>query len=203
MYTRSKLILTGMTVLLFAAAASAALAGERIGEGAVSIPAATPANVAIDENRAAAIALGLAEGGTVVSTELRRTKDGGAIYSILIVDEDSRVKAAVDATNGRVMKFDRKNIETVKYPKKRQGWSAVDAEGDITSEKAREIALERTGGGTIVKVEKEYKKDGRILYEVEVVNAGRKIDIEMDARTGGIVEYKEKAPKYLRNPGKS
>lgn len=203
MYTRSKLILTGMTVLLFAAAASAALAGERVKERAVSVPAATPASVSIDENRAAAIALGLAEGGTVVSTELRRTKDGRAIYSILIIDEDSRIKVAVDATNGKVMKFDRKNIEMVKYPKKQQGWSAVDAEGDITSEKAREIALERTGGGTIIKVDKEYKKDGRILYEVEVVNAGRKIGIEMDARTGGIVEYKEKAPKYLRNPRKS
>lgn len=197
MYTRMQTALLAAFVFLFVASLS--FAGQRHEPGAMPNPVPLPASaVSIDEKKAGEIALGMADGGKVVSTELHYGKDGRPRYAVLLVDKDSRIKVAVDATDGRILKFDRKDIETVKYPKKHHGWAGVP-DTAITAERAREIALERTGGGMVVKIERDYEKGGLIVYEVDVIDADRKYELEVDARTGDIIEYKEKMPKHLRD----
>ena len=61
----------------------------------------------------------------------------------------------------------------------------------ITGERARQIALERTGGGTIIEMEWELKR-GMAQYELEIINRGMKCKIKLDSVTGEIIEYKAK-----------
>ena len=189
MYTVKRAMQGLLFGIILSASSCHALAGQP-----VSVPASS--NI-ITRERAEAIALEQAQGGKIVQTEFRQKKDGRAGYKVLAVDGDMVVEVKIDALQGRVMTMKRKNIETVKYPKNGSG-RVFDDQGGIDTAKAREIALDRTGGGTVVELEKELKKDGRIVYEVEIVNPERKHEVKIDGRTGAIVEYEEKVPRHLR-----
>ena len=157
---------------------------------------AAPQTSVISAEQAVEIALAQAGGGTVATTEFRYKKDGRPMYKVLLVENDTRVKIEVDAQNGQVTKFERKNIESVKYSKTMPG-PLANEEIAIDAAKAREIALGRTDGGTVVEVEKEYERDGRVVFELDIVKPGYKYEVKVDARSGAIVEYKEKAARYL------
>ena len=179
------------------------LCGIILGVSSYHVMAGQPADVPvatstmnITRERAEAIALEQAPGGKIVQAEFRQKKDGRAGYKVLAVDGDMVVEVKIDAVHGQVTSLKRKNIETVKYPKKRLDRMFEDQSG-IDTTKAREIALNRTGGGTVVEVEKEFKKDRRIVYEVEVLNPNRKHEVTIDGRTGAITEYKEKISTHL------
>jgi uncharacterized membrane protein YkoI len=147
--------------------------------------------VLIGETKAVEIALGQAGGGQIVGVKLKRREHGGTVYSVLAVDGDIRVSVMVDAKSGGVVKLNRENIERVEYPGKWPGGRVLPTTA-VAFDNARKIALEKTGGGTVIDVQKEFKKDGRILYDVEVIDAGREFEIEIDAQTGAIIEYQEK-----------
>lgn len=175
-----------LIVLSFPAILGGAAAGQSAG--------ASSASPAISEARAAEIALGQTGGGQVVDTRLKR-KHGEAVYSVLVIDGGSRITVRVDASSGMVLRLNRKDIERTDYPDKRHSrreWP----EPAITSERAREIALERAGGGTVIEVVKDFEKNGRIVYEVEVIDAGRECEIEIDGQTGAVVEYKEEMSRF-------
>ncbi|MDP3386113.1 MAG: PepSY domain-containing protein, partial [Eubacteriales bacterium] len=58
----------------------------------------------------------------------------------------------------------------------------------IGKEKAIEIALGLTGGGTVVEFELD-KDDGRYEYEIEIKKDGKEYEIEIDAMTGKVLEF--------------
>ncbi|GHS86262.1 hypothetical protein AGMMS49957_04100 [Synergistales bacterium] len=62
------------------------------------------------------------------------------------------------------------------------------AASEITAEKAKEIALSKVGGGTIVEFKLDYEHDKQV-YEMEVRHNGREYEIDVDAATGDIVKY--------------
>jgi hypothetical protein len=58
----------------------------------------------------------------------------------------------------------------------------------ISSDQARAVALERSGGGTIVEAELEEERD-RLLYSFEVRQAdGNILELDVDAMTGELVD---------------
>ena len=58
--------------------------------------------------------------------------------------------------------------------------------GLITQSKAEEIAVDRVGG-RVVGFESE-KENGRIIYGVDIVVSGEDVEVEVDARTGEVLE---------------
>lgn len=64
----------------------------------------------------------------------------------------------------------------------------------ISREKAESIALEKTNGGTV----KEYsfgRDDGRAQHEFDIINENYKYDVDVDAVSGAIVEFKSELLK--------
>jgi uncharacterized membrane protein YkoI len=70
-----------------------------------------------------------------------------------------------------------------------QGVTGIQAQ--VTFERALQIALAHTGGGTVKEVELEHKRNGNIVYEVEIIGNQRKYEIYIDAMTGSIIRAKE------------
>lgn len=187
--------------LVFVLASASAWAGQVRLDSAPARMGGAPV-MAISLERAGEIALEQVGSGSVIGSEYKAKKDGRVGYKVLVLDGNARVEVVVDGVSGQVMSLKRKAVETVKYPK---GWTgqASGFEAGIDAAKAREIVLAKTGGGTVVDLEQEFKKDGRVVYEVEVVGAERKYEVKLDGRTGAIIEYKEKMPKHLRTvPGR-
>ncbi|MDR1745289.1 MAG: PepSY domain-containing protein [Planctomycetota bacterium] len=155
------------------------------------------AAAAISPEQAGKIALEQVKGGTLVKSEYR-AKHGRGRYDMLVVDGDARVELDIDASTGQIMSMERESIESVEYPRNRRG-QAVESPGGIDAARAREIALARAGGGTVVEVDKEIKKDGRIVFEIEIVGADRQYDVKLDGQSGAVIEYREKMPKLGDN----
>jgi len=57
----------------------------------------------------------------------------------------------------------------------------------LTAEKAAEIALARTGGGTVTEIESEFEH-GFSTWKIEIVKSGVEHDIYVDRATGRIVK---------------
>ena len=60
----------------------------------------------------------------------------------------------------------------------------------ISEDEAREIALERVGGGTVTEVEFD-ECEGRLIYEIEVKHNGVEYEVEIDAITGEVIKFEE------------
>lgn len=146
---------------------------------------------AVSEEDARKAALDKLEGGKIVKSSLEYKKKGRAVYDFVIVNDTNRVKVEIDADTGEMLKFVRKDIEKIDIPfqlREKVGAGTTP----ITLNQAKAIAIEKSGGGDVTKIEKEFKKDGRILYEVEVISANGEHELEIDAHTGAILEYSEK-----------
>lgn len=65
-------------------------------------------------------------------------------------------------------------------------------EGTITMKEAQTIALNKVGGGTVVKSDCEYEDDYQtFIYEIDVQFGSVKYEIEINAYTKEIVSYQE------------
>ena len=61
----------------------------------------------------------------------------------------------------------------------------------IGSQRAGEIALKKAGGGTLAKIEFD-EDDGLKIYEGKIILHNTQYEFEIDARTGSILEWKQK-----------
>ena len=86
----------------------------------------------------------------------------------------------VDASTGEITEF-----ETEEH-------ALVDANGTITQDAAKQIALAKVGmKEEDVKFTKQHldKDDGRTVYEIEFVVNGMEYEFDIDAATGAILEF--------------
>ncbi|MDR1748553.1 MAG: PepSY domain-containing protein, partial [Spirochaetaceae bacterium] len=67
---------------------------------------------------------------------------------------------------------------------------AQDQESSIGFDKAEEIALEESGGGTVVKSKMD-RDDRMFMYEITVVNNNTRYEFEISVDDGAIYEYTE------------
>ena len=59
-------------------------------------------------------------------------------------------------------------------------------QGILTEDQAKEIALSRIHG-SVIGFESE-REGGRLIYEVEMISEGENVGIEIDAKTGEVLE---------------
>lgn len=165
-----------LSLALAVASLGVASAGERSGGSEIG------------EAKAREIALAHAGGGEVVMSKYKNKRYGDSFYVVMTVDGDHRTKMRIDAATGDVVDFEKKSINRGD----RSPRNAADANGAAVSpDQARKIALERTGGGTVVKFETDRKRSGRVEYEVEIIKGDREYEMEIDGQTGEIRDYSE------------
>jgi len=66
--------------------------------------------------------------------------------------------------------------------------SLSSPDGEITTERAKEIALANVGGGTVTECKLDYE-NGRKVYEIKIVYGNTKYEMDVDAITGVISDY--------------
>lgn len=158
----------------------------------------------VSENSARQTALALSKDKNIVHSGLDYKKDGRTVYEYVLVDGDSRIEVEIDGATGEMVKFDKKPIESVKVPPHLRGVVDPDV-GAIDMARAREIALERVGGGEVVKAKKDFKKHGDAVYEVEVIADGMEYEFEIDTDSGEVLHYEvermgDRGPKHHKGP---
>ncbi|MFD0747173.1 PepSY domain-containing protein [Phytohabitans flavus] len=66
--------------------------------------------------------------------------------------------------------------------------SKAPAADAVSRDRAIDIALGKTGGGTVVDTEREWEH-GRPAWKIEIVKGGVEYKVYVDRETGGIVKY--------------
>ena len=86
----------------------------------------------------------------------------------------------MDARTGELLQYEMDVMDDV---------SGTPSTGDfIGRERALEIAFALTGGGYVAEFELD-EDDGYYTYEIEIIYDGKEHEIELDARTGELLEY--------------
>lgn len=144
-------------------------------------------------------------GGEITEIELEKER-GRVVYEIEVHDGKTEYDLLVDADTGEVLrekiddrsdnvyddhdddqhkqKESSKPVVTEKKADDQKG--AKTEEKLLTKEEAEAIALKQFDG-TIKELEL-YEDDGRMLYEIELRNGNQEADIEIDAKTGEVLE---------------
>ena len=144
----------------------------------------------ISSETAMEMALAQTGGGTVMNMGRHYRGNGVHIYRMEILAPDGAYHVELDAADGGVVKLIRKG------GKRRFPASQPPASGTgVNFDKALEIALAQTGGGAVVESDVDVKRDGRVIYEFEIVNNGIKSEVEIDS-DGRIVEFKQKKKRH-------
>lgn len=107
-------------------------------------------------------------------------------YEVEIETTNEDIELKIDAFTGEILKVERDD---------RDGWKSnahtTTTENQtnstiLTVDEATKIAEEKTGA-TVYEIELD-EDDGRILYEVELYSSHTEIEMEIDAKTGEILE---------------
>lgn len=162
----------------------------------------------LSENKAAAIALDKAGGGNVTSVELDRD-NGIYIYEIKVKNGNVKYEFDINAKTGAIIKEEQKklsnnkqnetktNTTTTKKPKEETKGTSNNSSSQnlISKDKAKSIALGKTGGGTITDFELD-KEHGKYVYEIEIRNGNVEYDLDIDAKTGKIIKFEKEIEDY-------
>lgn len=143
----------------------------------------------IGEEKAREIALGLVN-GVIVEFELDDNDDDGddnPEYEIEIVLDGYKYEIELDAYSGKVLEFEkddydydnRKSSDAISTPKATNTPFTTSApaptqKSPISMDAAKQIALAKTGGGTIVEAEMDDDE-----FEFEIINGNYEYEVEM------------------------
>ena len=75
---------------------------------------------------------------------------------------------------------------------------SITALGAISEQQAKDIALKEAQGGQITKFKLD-RENGRMVYEIEVINGNIEKDYEIDAETGAIVKLEQEQKNHGNN----
>lgn len=148
-------------------------------------PAAqTSGNRYITPERAQEIALAHA-GVTAADASFVQTRldyeHGQAEYEVEFYVGNTEYDYDIDALSGEIRSFDH-DIEGYQPP-------AADASGQITPQRAQEIALAQApAGSSVIKCKLDYD-GGRAVYELELRSGAVEYDCEIDAATGAVLSW--------------
>lgn len=119
------------------------------------------------------IALAKTNGGTVKKSELA-TVDKRKVYKITITKSNKKYTMNIGVKNAKIYNYKVKNISS----------------SAITADKAKEIALAKTGGGTVTKCKLDYE-NGVKVYEIDIIKGNYKYEIDVRVSDGTIVKYEK------------
>lgn len=112
-------------------------------------------------------------GGSITSIVKKRS-DGIDIYKVKMKKSNKKYELKFHARTGKLLEYE---------------WKLTAKSGSkyIGTEKAKEIALKKVGGGHVMKVEFDMD-DGIPVYEVEIIKGDYEYDVEIHAKTGKVLE---------------
>ena len=155
------------------------------------------ADKAISKEQATKTALEQVKGGTIKSSELE--KEGGKeVWSFDIASEGRIREIWIDSTTGAIVqdKVESAADEKAEAAKDKAELKARNKKpaGKLTRAQAEKIALERAKGAAVKEAELE-KEHGKLVWSFDLDDAGKVREIQVDARSGAIVEDKIESPK--------
>lgn len=110
-----------------------------------------------------------------VTSIMRKHSDGIDIYKVKMKTSKKKYELKFHARTGKVLEYEWKLVT-----KKSKSY--------IGEEKAKAIALEKVGSGTVIKVDFDYD-DGVPVYEVDILNGEFEYEVEIHAKTGKILKF--------------
>jgi uncharacterized membrane protein YkoI len=137
----------------------------------------------ITEEKAKEIALG-AVNGEIIELELDNDDDDPE-YEIKVRKDGIVYELEIDAISGDIDEFEREDDDDdyMDDDRDEEEWKEEN-ESRISPDRAKSIALDRVGGGTITEFESDDDE-----YEIEIIKDGREYEIEIHAYTEAILEY--------------
>ncbi len=130
----------------------------------------------ISEGKARKLAKKQVKNASITSIA-RKNSDGIDIYKVKMKTSKKKYELKLHARTGKVLEYEWKLV-TKKDKNK----------GYIGEEKAKAIALDKVGSGTVIKVEFD-KDDGVPVYDVEIVKGGLEYEVKIHAKTGEILKF--------------
>jgi len=135
------------------------------------------------------IALATVGGGTVTKCETDYDH-GTQVYEIDIIFGDKKYEMDVAVGNGQIYGYTVKTIganDTATNTTTTSTTKPVSSGSEITAARAKEIALARVGGGTVVECKLDYENGVRV-YEVKIINGYTEYEIDVRVSDGSIVK---------------
>lgn len=117
---------------------------------------------------------------TFLKTELD-TDDGRSVYEVEFVSGQTEYDYEIDAATGEILKNSQKNHPSA---------GVSDASGPVTEAKAREIALAKAPGASVIKCKRD-REDGVEIFEIELRKGAVEYDCEIEIATGRILKWEE------------
>lgn len=142
----------------------------------------------VDESRAAQTALAKSGGGSVMEVA-RIVESGRPVYQFLIVDGGTRHDVAVESGSGDVVHYSKRDIRGVRSIPMGMAGRVYR----LSPEEAERAAISHSGGGLVVKSDMTFKANGGNAYAIEVIRDNMKYVMEIDATSGRLLNYEEKA----------
>lgn len=128
--------------------------------------------------------------------------DGVSYYDFTIVTDNEKYEVEVDANSGKIIKMEKDddyvgnhtnddtNSANQNNTSNTNGNTNTNTQATITAEQAQQKAMDRVGGGYLVKCELDHD-DGVLKYEIEIKNGNKEYDVDVDANTGEIIKFDE------------
>lgn len=128
--------------------------------------------------------------------------DGVSYYDFTIVTDNEKYEVEVDANSGKIIKMEKDddyvgnhtnddtNSTNQNNTSNTKGNTNTNTQATITAEQAQQKAMDRVGGGYLVKCELDHD-DGVLKYEIEIKNGNKEYDVDVDANTGEIIKFDE------------
>lgn len=126
--------------------------------------------------------------GKITEFELEE-ENGKAVYEIEIEDESREYDLKVDGDTGKVLKDEVKQRETQANQEDSKSTNENNhvKENAISVQEAEYIAVQEFPG-KVTEMELD-EDDGRLIYEVELIDGDQEAEFDIDAITGEILEF--------------
>ncbi|GHT09935.1 hypothetical protein FACS1894170_01320 [Planctomycetales bacterium] len=144
----------------------------------------------ISADKAKRIAFAETRGGTVTGCKLD-FEHGRKVYEIDITNGDTKYEIDVCVTDSKIHKFEQRTIAASRVP-------VSGGRSEISAERAKEIALAKTDGGTVVECGLDYEH-GRKVYEIEIINGNTKYEMDVCVTDSQIYDYEQETISQARD----
>lgn len=182
-------IVTSLAVILLAVAAAPALVAQDVAVEVKEKKAGLLAQATVKPDSARVIALAQVPGGKITEIELE-DEHGKLVYQFAIAGQDGKREIYVDAMTGAIVTLDKKHESDAMGAGMREDEPGLLAQATVKPDSAEKIALASVPGGQVVARQIEME-DGKLVYEFDIMIAGEKKEVKVDAKTGAVVDVKK------------
>lgn len=128
----------------------------------------------LSKTKAKRIAKNKVGGGIIQKCSLRTVSDK-IVYKVTLKYKGNKYTMNVAAKNGKVTNY-------------RKNGKSISKAAEVSAERAKKIALDKVGGGTVVKCKREHD-DGRMVYDIEIIYNNMEYELEIGVKDGTIYSF--------------